>query len=637
MKKILFLIAFLFLYYTANAGELSYTPEKPMKNAELIMHYKADAVSDSVYAVLYSFSSKATLPTAIDLKLEHTASNEQYSKTFQLPEGMEFGLFKILKFKNGKMTEDNNFRSYYKIFVYAPTGTPVKNSYKHAAVCYMGNVNGLNMNADFALALDYLNKENTLYPGDQQAEIGLTALLFDLAKISQKDFESRIKSALEKPFDINNEADVAARIRGLNMLNRKSEADDLLEKYAETNETSTLVEDQIMNKIAGADDLYKFAKFADIHLRYFPNSERHPMIAKAIVNAYLQNDEYGQLMSFLDDHKIESPDILLAIASNIKFNKDILTELTAQQRSDSAISVYNRCNELFMKEYYQKASRKPYYISKLDYNEAENVKYALISEEGGNMMVADNQEAAVILYEKALGLYGDKAPSTLYERIIDIYKAKENLPQCLNYIKTAIINSAFFDDIDSLYKSFYVKINKTTEQTATAEYTKLLDSARKIRLEELKEQEIRADYRSTYLKSTDDQLLDLNDLHGKTVILYFMSSWAGPCQASVPAVEEIAKFYDKDEKVSFVAVDIWEKDKDRLKAVKDFITEYTPNYPIYYDALDIIPRNMSVSGLPTIVMLDASGKMRFKMAGFNSADDYIRNVNDMVDYLVLNK
>lgn len=637
MKKILFLPVFLFFGYMAIAGELTYTPEKPMKNSELKMLYKADAINDSVYAVLYSFSSKTTLPTAIDIKLDRTTGGTEYSKSIQLPDGIEFGLFKILKFNKGKMSEDNNFRTYFKIFIYDSTGKPVKNSYKHAAVSYMGNVGGLNMNADLNLALEYLKQENALYPGNQQAEIGLTALLFDLGKINQKEFDSRMQTALAKPFDITNESDVAARIRGLNMLNRKNEADALLEKFAENNQTSSLVEDQIMNKIAAADDLYKFAKYADLHLKYFPNSDRHSMIAKAIVNAYLQNAQYGQLMSFLKDHQIESPDILLAIASSIKFDKNILKNLTTQQRSDSAISVYNRCNELFAQEYYQKAERKPYYISKFDFNQAEQMKYALISEEGGNMMVGDNQEAAIILYEKALGLYGDKAPATLYKKIVDIYLIKENLPQGLNYITTAALNSAFYNGMDVDYKDLYVKINKVPEQTATAEYAKLLDTARITRLDELREQEINAVYRDSYLKSTDDQLLDLNDLRGKTVILYFMSSWAGPCQAAVPAIEEIASFYKSDENVAFVAVDIWEKEQDRVQAIKDFITEYTPKYPIYYDALDIIPRNMSVSGLPTIVMLDTKGIMRFKMSGFNSADDYIRNVNDMVDYLVINK
>jgi len=637
MKNLLFLTALMFWGYIAFAGELVYSPEKPIKGSELRILYKADAQSDSVYAVLYSFSSKTTMPTAIDIKLEQSTGSLGYSKSLLLPEGIEFGLFKILKFNKGKMSEDNNFRAYFKLFIYNAEGKVVKNSYKHAAVCYMGNVSGLNMNADFALALDYLKQETSLYLGNQQAEIGLTALLFDLGRINQKEFESRMTESLNKPYDITNEADVSARIRGLNMLNRKDEADKLLEIFAEGNQTSSLVEDQIMNKISAADDLYKFAKYADIHLKYFPNSERHSMIAKAIVNAYLQNAQYGQLMSFLKDHQIESPDVLLAIASSIKFDKNILKNLTPEQRSDSAISVYNRCNEIFAREYYQKTERKPYYISKFDYNEAQQMKYALISEEGGNMMVGDNQEAAVILYDKALGLYGEKAPATLYNKIVDIYTAKENQPQALNYIKKAALNSAFYDGMDIDYKDLYVKIYTVPEQNATTEYAKLLDSARKIRVADLKEQEIRADYRATYLKSMDDQLLDLNELKGKTVILYFMSSWAGPCQAAVPAIEEIAAFYKSDENVAFIAVDIWEKEQDRTQAIKDFITEYTPEYPIYYDALDIIPRNMSVSGLPTIVMLDTKGTMRFKMSGFNSADDYIRNVNDMVDYLVNNK
>ncbi len=637
MKKLLFLPVFFFLVSFATAGELTFTPERPAKSSELQVLYKADVVCDSVYAVLYSFSSQTTLPIAIDIKLVSANGNSEFAKSIQLTEGIEFGLFKIIKFNKGKMSEDNNLRAYFKLFIYGADGKPIKNSMKHAAVCYMGNVSGLNMNPDFSVALDYLKQENSLYPGDQQAEIGLTALLFDLGKISRKEFESRMTASLDKPYNITNEADVSARIRALNMLNRKDEADKLLENFAESNQTSSLVEDQIMNKISGADDLYKFAKYADIHLKYFPNSDRHSMIAKAIVNAYLQNAQYGQLMSFLKDHQIESPDILLAISSSIKFDKNILKNLTAQQRADSAISVYNHCNELFARDYYQKAERKPYYISKFDYNDAQQMKYALICEEGANMMVGDNQEAAIILYEKALGLYGERASGTLYNKISDIYLIKENLPQALNYIKAALVNSAFYDGMDTEFKDLYVKINSVPEQTATAEYEKLLDSARKIRLGELIEQEIRAEYRPTYLKSIDDQLLDLNDLLGKTVILYFMSSWAGPCQAAVPAIEELASFYKSDENVKFIVVDIWEKADNRLQAIKDFVTEYTPEYPIYYDALDIIPRNMSVSGLPTVVMLDTKGTMRFKMSGFNSADDYIRNVNDMVDYLVIRK
>ena len=71
---------------------------------------------------------------------------------------------------------------------------------------------------------------------------------------------------------------------------------------------------------------------------------------------------------------------------------------------------------------------------------------------------------------------------------------------------------------------------------------------------------------------------------GKTYVVEFWATWCGPCRVSIPHLTELARKY-KGRGVTFIGVDVWERDRGR---VKPFVEEMGDQMD-YAVALDDVP------------------------------------------------
>jgi thiol-disulfide isomerase/thioredoxin len=104
--------------------------------------------------------------------------------------------------------------------------------------------------------------------------------------------------------------------------------------------------------------------------------------------------------------------------------------------------------------------------------------------------------------------------------------------------------------------------------------------------------------------------LALASLKGKTVVMDFWATWCLPCRAQHPLIENVKKHFEGTGKVVFISVDA---DEDR-SLVAPFLGEMHWNDPIYFEGG--LARAMSVSSIPTVIVLDSAGKISSRMAGF---------------------
>jgi len=97
---------------------------------------------------------------------------------------------------------------------------------------------------------------------------------------------------------------------------------------------------------------------------------------------------------------------------------------------------------------------------------------------------------------------------------------------------------------------------------------------------------------------------------GKILVLSFWATWCGPCRELEPEFAQIAKNYAGNPQIDFYAVNT---DEDE-GLVAPFVAHEKWAVPIVYaDGLDDF---MKVESLPTVVILDRSGKVTYRIDGF---------------------
>ena len=104
------------------------------------------------------------------------------------------------------------------------------------------------------------------------------------------------------------------------------------------------------------------------------------------------------------------------------------------------------------------------------------------------------------------------------------------------------------------------------------------------------------------------------DFRGKVVIVDFWASWCGPCQIQARILESLAKTY-QGKRVQFLAANVGETPE----TVRSFVKDKPLPYPVLLDP-DGVSDDLGVFALPTLLIIDAKGKVAYFEAGIADAD-----------------
>ncbi|KUR72230.1 hypothetical protein AQZ52_02800 [Novosphingobium fuchskuhlense] len=106
-------------------------------------------------------------------------------------------------------------------------------------------------------------------------------------------------------------------------------------------------------------------------------------------------------------------------------------------------------------------------------------------------------------------------------------------------------------------------------------------------------------------------VLDLAKYRGKVVYVDFWASWCGPCKLSFPFMQQLAARYPASD-LAVVTINV-----DRQRAAADaFMRQVRSNLPVIYDATGDLAQAWKVADMPTSLVFDRKGVMRFRHQGF---------------------
>ena len=110
------------------------------------------------------------------------------------------------------------------------------------------------------------------------------------------------------------------------------------------------------------------------------------------------------------------------------------------------------------------------------------------------------------------------------------------------------------------------------------------------------------------LTTSEGEYISLDDLRGKAVLLDFWGTWCPPCVASVPALRDLRKRYQKEK--SFLMISI--SSDGIVEKWRDFIAKNQMDWPQYLDRDHRVQRAFDVRAFPTYIMIDHEGIVRYR-------------------------
>ncbi|MFD2828288.1 redoxin domain-containing protein [Leeuwenhoekiella polynyae] len=257
---------------------------------------------------------------------------------------------------------------------------------------------------------------------------------------------------------------------------------------------------------------------------------------------------------------------------------------------------------------------------------AEQIKSTVVDlqlKRAWNKREAGDNSAALEIIQRAYDLNERRSDNLLNSYAI-IQADNGNYDKALP-ILTSTVKKGQSDDLVMEYlKKSYEKVNENGyEEFLGAIQATMIDSI-KTHLDK-----IVIDTKAPSYKVTDSEgnTVTSEDLMGKVLVIDFWATWCGPCKKSFPSMKKALKKYRKDPDVQFLFVHTFERDEAPLASAQEYLDENDYDFPLYMDyqnketRLNPMAAAFEVNAIPTKVIIDPNGQIRFRIAGFSGGEN----------------
>jgi thiol-disulfide isomerase/thioredoxin len=129
------------------------------------------------------------------------------------------------------------------------------------------------------------------------------------------------------------------------------------------------------------------------------------------------------------------------------------------------------------------------------------------------------------------------------------------------------------------------------------------------------------------LPSMGGKPINLSQYKGQVVMINFWASWCGPCRTEMPVLEQLHKKY-KPMGFAMIGVNVEPDSQLAVNWLKD-----TPvTFPILFDTKSQVSKLYGVPGMPTTVIVDRKGNLRWKHVSYKPGDEneYLNQIRALV-------
>jgi len=118
------------------------------------------------------------------------------------------------------------------------------------------------------------------------------------------------------------------------------------------------------------------------------------------------------------------------------------------------------------------------------------------------------------------------------------------------------------------------------------------------------------------LAARGGKTINLAQYKGQVVMINFWATWCGPCRQEMPILESIYKKYNK---MGFTLLGV--NVEPDSKPAEDWLKATPVSFPILFDTKSEVSKMYGVNGMPTTVIVDRKGTVRFVHIAYKPGDE----------------
>ncbi len=121
--------------------------------------------------------------------------------------------------------------------------------------------------------------------------------------------------------------------------------------------------------------------------------------------------------------------------------------------------------------------------------------------------------------------------------------------------------------------------------------------------------------------------LALSQLRGQVVMINFWATWCGPCRQEMPLLEQM---YKKYQAMGFTLLGV--NVEPDPSGAENWLKETPVSFPILFDRENRVSKLYNVSGMPSSVLIDRKGNVRYLHRGYKPGDEntYLNHIRALV-------
>lgn len=131
------------------------------------------------------------------------------------------------------------------------------------------------------------------------------------------------------------------------------------------------------------------------------------------------------------------------------------------------------------------------------------------------------------------------------------------------------------------------------------------------------------------LKDIEGKAVRLGDYKGKTVVINFWATWCPPCKKEMPDFDLLDKELKKSKQAVLLAVNMTDGKRDTKSKVEAFIKENNFGMKVLLDTEGKAAKLFDIRWLPTTVVVNGKGILRWQVLGETTKEDVLKAVRDI--------